>query len=109
MNHLIRSRVVPPVTTPCRSGAAVQHELDGEVDVVPLAVPRDLDPIHERRDGPVGPARPAVVGNVLVEVLRQVGLPVDVVPVPVVGNVLLGKVPVGWELEILVAADIIIK
>jgi len=40
--------------------AAVEDVLDREVDVDALGVPRDLDPVTERRDGTVRPARAAV-------------------------------------------------
>ena len=46
----------------------------------------------------MSPARPAVVRNVLVEMLGEVGFAVDVVPVPVLGNVFLEEIA-EWRRE----------
>ena len=54
--------------------------LYGEVDVEALTAPRDLDAISERTDRSVRPATSAVLGNVLIQVLRHVGRPFDVGP-----------------------------
>ena len=85
LNQLVRSRVISPVAAPRRPRTAIQDELDAEVDVVPFPVAIDLDPVHETGDRAVRPA-------VLVELLRQVRLAVDIVPVPIAGDVLLDKV-----------------
>ena len=54
-----------------------------------LALTGDFDPIGEGGDGAMGPARAAVVRDVLVEMFGEVRLTVDVVPGPVVGDVFL--------------------
>ena len=92
LNQLVRSRVISPVAAPRRPRTAIQDELDAEVDVVPFPVAIDLDPVHETGDRAVGPAAAAVLGDVLVELLCQVRLAVDIVPVPIVGDVLLDEV-----------------
>ena len=52
----------------------------GDVDVGPGGVPRDLDAVGENGGGGVGPARTAVLGNVLVPDVRQVVCLVDFIP-----------------------------
>ena len=93
LDELVRARVVAPVAGAGLVGAAVEDELDAEVDVEALAAPRDLDPVREAGDGPVRPAAAAVVRDVLVQLLGQVALPVDVVPREVVGDRRQGEVP----------------
>jgi hypothetical protein len=80
-------------------GTAIQYPLDGEVDVMTLALAGDFDPISEGGDGAVGPAGAAVVGDVLVEVFGEVGLAVDVVPVPVGGDVFFYEVGMGQRVH----------
>ena len=69
---------------------ARDQNLWGQVDVGPGSVSGDLDTIGEDRGGSVGPAGTAVLGNVLVENVRQVVGVVDVVPDPLL-----------WELDVL--------
>lgn len=99
LDEFVDAGVVPSVTAPRFGGAAVQDPLDGEVDVVALALTCDFDAIGEGGDGAVGPAGSAVVGDVLVQMFGEVGFAVDVVPVEVVGNILLDQVPVLMKRE----------
>ena len=87
--------MAPPPAAPGDARPAVQHVLHAQVDVVPHRPPRDLDAVRQRRHGAVGPARPAVLGDVLVEGVGQEGLAADVAPVPAGGEVALPDVP-GW-------------
>lgn len=54
----------------------------------------------------MSPARTAVVRNVLVEMLGEVGFAVDVVPVPVLGNVFLEEVAEWRRVGALLARDV---
>ena len=58
------------------------------VDVGPGGLARDLDPIGQRRSGGVSPARATVLRNVLVADICQVIRAVDVVPLPLGGQVI---------------------
>lgn len=78
--------MISSVTASRLLGAAVQHPLDGEVDIVSLVLAGDFDTIRERADGTVSPAGPAVVGDVLVEVFGEVGDAIDVVPCEAFGD-----------------------
>ena len=55
---------------------------------------RDLDPIRQGRQGAVGPTRPAVLGDVLVEGVGEEGPAADIPPIPGRGEVLLAEVTV---------------
>ena len=55
-------------------------------DVVALGITSNLDAISERGQGSVGPATSAILGNMLVERLRQVALSINVTPVEGVGE-----------------------
>ena len=78
-------------------GAAVKDELNGEVDVGTLVVGAvgDLDAVRERGHGAVRPARPAVLRDVLVEVLGEVIVTLDVGPDEVLRHLVLLHVLVG--------------
>lgn len=85
-------------TSPAAAGnspAAVKEPLYRQVDVISNAAPRDLDPIGEGREGPVGPAAPAVLGYVLVQRVGEEALAVHVAPVPLLREVLLFDVPLS--------------
>lgn len=56
LDELVRRGVPPSVARPGVVGAAVQNELDGQVDVVTLPEPCDFDPVGQRRQGAVRPA-----------------------------------------------------
>ena len=76
----------------CHAAAAVQDELDAQVDVVAGAPARDLDAVPEGGESGVRPARAAVLGDVLVEHVGQARLAVLVVPVELLGQVGVGEV-----------------
>mmetsp|Transcript_133486 Transcript_133486/g.285427 ORF Transcript_133486/g.285427 Transcript_133486/m.285427 type:complete len:219 (-) Transcript_133486:106-762(-) len=65
---------------------AVQQVLDGEGDVDALSLPGDLDAVPQGRDGPVRPARAAVLGNVLVPGDGAIVHAILVAPVEVLGH-----------------------
>jgi len=79
--------MIPPMTTPGSPRSTIQNKLNTQVDIVSFPIPCDFDAIHKTGDGTVRPARTAVVRNVLIELLREEGFSVDVIPVEVVGNV----------------------
>jgi hypothetical protein len=59
----VRLEDAPPVAgSHPPSWAAIQHVLDGQVDLVAQTAPCDLDPIRQRGEGGVGPAASAVLG-----------------------------------------------
>ena len=60
--------------------ATVQDVLDGKVDVDAIRSTGDLDTVAKGRYGPVGPATPAVLWDVLVAGHRAVVFPVFVAP-----------------------------
>mmetsp|Transcript_4105 Transcript_4105/g.6263 ORF Transcript_4105/g.6263 Transcript_4105/m.6263 type:complete len:291 (-) Transcript_4105:30-902(-) len=64
-----------------RLGAAVEHLLDGEVDVDTAALASDLDTVCERASRAVRPARSAVCRQVLVAHFCQIVATVHVAPV----------------------------
>ena len=90
--------MIPAMTGSGFIGTAIQYPLNGEVNIVTLTLAGDFDPIGEGGDGAVGPAGAAVVGDVLVEVFGEVGLAVDVVPVPVGGDVFFYEVAVDGDM-----------
>jgi len=63
-------------------GATRDEDLRGEVDIGPGGVSCDLDAVRDYGSGGVGPARSAVLGNVLVPNVGQVVHSIDVVPDP---------------------------
>ena len=79
---------------PCDILRAVQNVLNTQVDIIASAVAGDFDPVREGGQGGVRPARPAVLGDVLVELVGQAALPVDVVPIPLPGQILIGDVTI---------------
>mmetsp|Transcript_4977 Transcript_4977/g.11553 ORF Transcript_4977/g.11553 Transcript_4977/m.11553 type:complete len:407 (+) Transcript_4977:157-1377(+) len=87
LDELVGAGVVSPVARSRTLRPAVQNKLDAQVDVVPLGLAGDLDPVSQARQGSVGPATPAVLGNVLVQGLGQVANAVDVGPVEGLGEV----------------------
>ena len=75
--------------------AAVEDVLHSEVDVDALRLACDLDAVAQGRHRRVGPARPTVLRDVLVQVLRQVAGSVHVTPCEVGGEVLGAHVGAG--------------
>lgn len=61
LNQLVDTRVVSPVAGTGLASSAVENPLDAQVDVLPLALAGDLDPVHEGTHGAVGPTAPAVM------------------------------------------------
>lgn len=69
------------------SSSAVEDDLDGQGQVgEPLPV-RDDEAVSQSGDGSLGPARATVLGDVLVDVPGQVVDPINVPPVPVLGEI----------------------
>ena len=97
LDKLVGSRRGTPVARSGNLRAAVEDELDGEVDVGTLRVGalRDLDAIGERRHRAVRPARSAVLGHVLIQHLRQVVDALDVRPGEALGKLRRVDVLVG--------------
>ena len=77
---------------PRHARSAVQNELRAQIDVVACAAARDLDAVREGGEGGEGPARPAVLRDVLVDGVGQAAGAVSVVPVPHRRKFLVGDV-----------------
>ena len=92
LNQFVHTGMIPTMTGTGRFGSAVQDPLNAEVNIVALSLTSDLDTISQGRDCAVSPAGSTVVRDVLVEMLGEVGFAIDVVPVPVVGDVFLEEV-----------------
>jgi len=94
MDPLIGGQCVTSVT---RSGltSAVQNILNGQIDFLATAISCDFDSVGQGREGCMGPAGSAVLGDVLVQVFGDVGGPVYVAPVPFFGKLIFGGVSVG--------------
>jgi len=73
---------------------AVQRKLNTQIDVIALTIACDFDPVREGGERGMSPARPAILGDVLVELVSQAALPIDIVPIPFVGNFIVRNVPV---------------
>lgn len=89
---LVHASVTSAMTRTRDVSRAVQNVLNRQVDIIPGAIAIDFYPIGERRERRVGPARSAILGNVLVQLMRQAALPFDVVPVPLLRQIILGDV-----------------
>jgi len=79
--------------------AAVEDVLHREVDIDPASLAGDLDTVAERRDRAVGPARTAVLGDVLVQALGAVVDAIVVTPGEVSREVLGGNVVLGQRAD----------
>mmetsp|Transcript_27737 Transcript_27737/g.40992 ORF Transcript_27737/g.40992 Transcript_27737/m.40992 type:complete len:265 (-) Transcript_27737:329-1123(-) len=66
LNEMVRSRSGATMAGTGNVTSAVEDELNGQVDVVSLALSGDFHTVGQRREGSVCPARSAVLGNVLV-------------------------------------------
>lgn len=69
---------LPPVASVIPT-AGYQY-LWGNIYVRPLGTPGDLDPVRESGGGRLGPARPAVLGVMLVLHVGEVVGPIDIIP-----------------------------
>ena len=81
--------MIPPMTTPCRACATVEQILYAEINVMSFPLACNFDPVLKARDGAKRPATATVVRNVLIQEFRQIRLAVDVVPAPIVWDVVL--------------------
>ena len=82
--------MIPPMTTPRRACATIEQILYTEINVMSFPLACNFDPVLKGRDGAMRPATTAVVRNVLIQEFRQIRLAVDIVPVPIVWDVVLG-------------------
>ena len=80
LDELIRRRVVTTVARAGNFSSAVENELDGEIDLLPFALPSNFDAISQSRNGTVRPARATVLRQVLIETVGEVVGAVDVAP-----------------------------
>ena len=71
LDVLVRSARVAAVARAGDVLAAVQDDLNGQVDVRPRRLSHDLHAVSQRRHRAMGPTRAAVHGNVLVQGLRH--------------------------------------
>jgi hypothetical protein len=72
--------MIATMTRPRMPAATIQDILNRQVDIVALTETGNLDAVSETAKRAVRPAGPAVLGNVLVERVRQKGDPVHVAP-----------------------------
>ena len=103
-SHLVDTRVAPAVTRPRNSRSTIQNELSAQIYIVAGAASRDLDTVREGGEGGEGPARPAVLGNVLVEGVGQAAAAVLVVPVPHFRQFFVGDVA-GMARNVVIRSD----
>mmetsp|Transcript_15973 Transcript_15973/g.23930 ORF Transcript_15973/g.23930 Transcript_15973/m.23930 type:complete len:213 (+) Transcript_15973:603-1241(+) len=97
LNELVNTRVITSMARSGNVSSAIKNVLDGEVDIVSQATTGDFNTVGEGRHGTMGPARSAVLGQVLVEAMGEVGFAIDVGPGEGIGEVdaNLGQVGVG--------------
>jgi len=74
------------------SCATVEQILYAQINIVTFTLPCNLDPVLKGRDGSMCPTAATVMWNVLVQHFSQIRLAIDVVPVPVIRDVVLGQV-----------------
>jgi len=94
--------------------AAIQHKLNAQVDVIQgsftllwlAIISRDLDSIRQARERTVRPTRPAILRDMLVETLGQIGRPVNVVPAEIVGKNIVLQIGVG-ERRVVVVKNVV--
>ena len=94
LDKLVDASVGSPMARPCHIPCTVQNELDTQVDIIALTTAGNFDAVREGGEGGMSPTRPAILGDVLVELVSQAAFAVDVVPVPLFGQILMGKVAV---------------
>ena len=97
LNQLIDSSVVSSMATSCGFGSAIQHPLNGEVDIVSLSITGNFDAVGESGDGAMCPTGSAIMRDVLIETFGEVGFAIDVVPVPSVGDGSCSKIPTNRD------------
>mmetsp|Transcript_35917 Transcript_35917/g.86700 ORF Transcript_35917/g.86700 Transcript_35917/m.86700 type:complete len:268 (+) Transcript_35917:2-805(+) len=67
LGEFVHTGMAPSPAAPRDARPAVQHVLHAQVDIIAGTSPCDLDPIGERAQRAVGPARSAILGNVLIQ------------------------------------------
>lgn len=67
--------------------ATIEDKLDGQVDFIRSSIASNLDAISKTAQCTVCPARSAILRNVLIERMCQVGNAIDVAPCKVRGEV----------------------
>ena len=85
----------PPAATG-NALSAIQEILHAQVDIIAHATAGNFDAVREGGEGGMSPTRPAILGDVLVELVSQAAFTVDVVPVPLFGQILMGQVAVEY-------------
>jgi hypothetical protein len=79
--------MVSTIATSSNFSTAIENELNAKVDVVALAVARNLDAVTEGAQGAVSPATTAILRNVLVHGMGQVGDAIDGTPGKGIGQI----------------------
>ena len=72
--------------------STIEQILYAQINIVTFTLPCNLDPVLKGRDGSMCPTAATVMWNVLVQHFSQIRLAIDVVPVPVIRDVVLGQV-----------------
>jgi hypothetical protein len=82
--------------------AAIKNVLNRQVNVVTLTESSNLDAVRQGRHGSVSPTATAVLGNVLVERVREIANAIHVAPVEGIRQGFGAKVCVGKRAGVIV-------
>ena len=70
LDELIGTRVVATMTTSRHFRAAIQNELDREINLFTLSLTGDLDSVRKGRNRAMSPARATILREVLIQRMR---------------------------------------
>lgn len=97
------------VTTAGRVGAAIEDELDREIDFVGCGIAGNLDAVGQGGESSVSPTGTAILRNVLIQTLGEKGFAIHVGPREIGGQVVFRNVRVGQWGGIIIANVMILK
>ena len=102
MDELVGTGVGTAVARSGHATSTIQNVLDRQVDLLATALPGNLDTVRQCTEGSVGPARAAVLGDVLVQRVCQVRRAVHIAPIKVRRQFRFGNVRVRQRGVVLV-------
>lgn len=82
--------------------AKIKNVLNAQIQIFALCIAGNLDPITKSTHGPVSPARSAILRDMLIQRMGEVGLAIDVSPSEGIGKIVIANVGVRERRSVVV-------